>query len=109
MIYVQRDAHGRVVAISLVQDAIHNEAMAEAAPEALAFFSAADGAAELARTDLSLARVLEDLMEVLIDKEVVRFTDLPEAAQKKLLARRSLRALRRGVNLIGEEGLDEIV
>ena len=108
MIFVQRDNQGHVVAISLVQDAIHTEAMAEAAQEAVAFFAATDGAAELARTDLSLARVLEDLMEVLIDKEVVRFTDLPEAAQKKLLSRRSLRAIRRGVNLIGDEGTDTV-
>ncbi len=42
-------------------------------------------------SDLGLARVLEDLVDLLIEKGVFRFTDLPEAAQTKLLARRGLR------------------
>lgn len=106
MIYVQRDAQGRVTAISLTRDAAHPEGMEETAAEAVAFNAAVGG--ELARSDLALARVLEDLMEVLIDKAVIRFTDLPAAAQKKLMARRSLRAEHRGVNLIGDEDSDTV-
>jgi len=106
MIYVQRDTQGRVTAISLAQDAAHPEAMQETAPEVIAFHVAASD--ELARSDMALARVLEDLMEILIDKAVIRFTDLPAAAQKKLMARRSLRAEHRGVNLIGDEDSDTV-
>ncbi|MDP2831950.1 MAG: tryptophan synthase subunit beta like protein [Pseudomonadota bacterium] len=106
MIYVRRNANGQVTALSLNQDAAHPEAMQETAPEAIAFHAAASD--ELARSDLALARVLEDLMEVLIDKAVIRFTDLPAAAQKKLMARRSLRTERRGVNLIGDEDSDTV-
>jgi len=108
MIYVQRDTQGQVTAISLIQDATHPEALEEKAPEAIAFHAATGGGGELARTDLGLARVLEDLMEVLIDKEVIRFTDLPDVAQKKLLARRSLRAERHSVNLIGDGDSDTV-
>ena len=47
------------------------------------------------RTDRSrrrnLARVIEDLIDVLIEKKVFMFTDLPEGAQQKLLERRGLR------------------
>jgi len=43
------------------------------------------------QSDLALARVIEDLIEVLIDKKVIMFTDFPEGAQKKLLERRGLR------------------
>lgn len=106
MIYAQRDTQGRVTAISLTRDAAHPEAMEETAPEIIAFQDAAGG--ELARSDLALARVLEDLMEILIDKAVIRFTDLPAAAQKKLMARRSLRAGHRVVNLIGDEDSDTV-
>lgn len=108
MIYVQRDAQGRITAISLIQDAAHPEALAESAPETADFYAASGAAVEFARSDLGLARVLEDLMEVLIDKSVIRFTDLPEAAQTKLLARRSLRAERQGMNLIGDEDTDTL-
>ncbi|MDP2432728.1 MAG: tryptophan synthase subunit beta like protein [Pseudomonadota bacterium] len=106
MIYVRRNANGQVTALSLTQDTAHPDAMEETAPEVTAFQAAVGG--ELARSDLALARVLEDLMEILIDKAVIRFTDLPAAAQKKLMARRSLRAEHRGVNLIGDEDSDTV-
>jgi hypothetical protein len=46
----------------------------------------------LNQSDASLARVLEDLIDVLISRGVVQFTDLPDAAQAKLLERRQTRA-----------------
>jgi hypothetical protein len=42
-------------------------------------------------SDLGLARVMEDLVDLLIEKNVFRFYDLPEAAQQKLIQRRGLR------------------
>ena len=38
-----------------------------------------------------MVRVIEDLVDVLIGKNVFNFTDLPRIAQKKLLNRRQLR------------------
>ncbi len=46
----------------------------------------------LSQTDTSLVRVLEDLIDVLITRGVIQFTDLPEPAQAKLLERRETRA-----------------
>ncbi len=46
----------------------------------------------LAESDIALARVLEDLIDVLITRGHIQFTDLPEAAQAKLLERRQTRA-----------------
>ena len=46
----------------------------------------------LSQTDTGLARVLEDLIDVLINRGLLQFTDLPEAAQAKLLERRQTRA-----------------
>jgi hypothetical protein len=51
-----------------------------------------DKANALSQTDTSLVRVLEDLIDVLITRGVIQFTDLPEAAQTKLLERRETRA-----------------
>lgn len=46
----------------------------------------------LSQTDVGLARVLEDLIDVLITRGVIQFTDLPQGAQLKLLERRETRA-----------------
>jgi predicted transcriptional regulator len=45
----------------------------------------------LQESDNELARVTEDLISVLVKKNVILFTDLPEAVQAKLLGREKLR------------------
>lgn len=58
----------------------------------------------LQHSDLDLVRVLEDLIGVLIDRGVVRFTDLPEAARRKLQARAQTRAQLNSLSkLLGDE------
>jgi hypothetical protein len=58
----------------------------------------------LAESDTGMARVLEDLIDVLITRGHIQFTDLPEAAQAKLLERRQTRAnLTHRLNLLPDE------
>jgi hypothetical protein len=42
-------------------------------------------------SDIQLARVLEDLISILIDRSLISFTDFPSAAQKRLNERQTLR------------------
>ncbi len=42
-------------------------------------------------SDIQLARVLEDLITILIERNIIRFTDFPQAAQKRLNDRQSMR------------------
>lgn len=42
-------------------------------------------------SDIQLARVLEDLISMLIERNLIRFTDFPVAAQKRLIDRQSMR------------------
>jgi hypothetical protein len=59
----------------------------------------------LSQSDTAIARVLEDLIDVLIDKGVIQFTDLPQAAQIKLMTRRQTRAkLSNSLHLLPEDG-----
>jgi hypothetical protein len=51
-----------------------------------------ENAQALSQSDAAIARVLEDLIDVLISRGVIQFTDLPAAAQTKLLSRREARA-----------------
>jgi hypothetical protein len=42
-------------------------------------------------SDIQLARVLEDLINLMIERNLIRFTDFPEAAQRRLNERQSMR------------------
>lgn len=106
--YVKRDATGRIIAASLEVDGAIDEWIDEGAAELLAFGQGGTCEATLTASDLRLVRVLEDIIDLLIERDVIRFTDLPEQAQQKLMERRSLRAsLRGGLDLLGaaDDGL----
>lgn len=54
-------------------------------------------------SDIQLARVLEDLISLLIDRDFIRFTDFPDAAQKKLIERQGFRAGNKNLNLLDDD------
>ena len=45
----------------------------------------------LADSDLEIVRVTEDIIQLLISKNIILFTELPNAVQRKLLNRKKLR------------------
>jgi hypothetical protein len=53
-------------------------------------------------SDIQLARVLEDLISILIDRGMLRFTDFPPEAQKRLNYRQSLRKKNRLSGIVDE-------
>ncbi len=94
MPYVKRDPDGKIVAVFAGPGEQGVQEVPEDDPELAAFFNTHQpGAAqkEWLESDLSLARVLEDLIDLLIERQYFMFTDLPKAAQEKLLQRRGLR------------------
>jgi hypothetical protein len=46
---------------------------------------------ELVKTDTGMARVIEDLIDLLVAKRAIKFDELPMAAQDKIATRKSLR------------------
>lgn len=94
MLYAIRNESGRIVSLSETpqQDA---EPVSIKDTEVLEFLSIEDddfSATEfLEKSDTGVARILEDLIDVLISKNQILFTDLPEMAQKKLLGRKLAR------------------
>ena len=102
MPYVQRDATDQVVAIFAQPGPGHDEILPAGHPE-LAALACADTFAHL---DADLIRVIEDVVDVLIDRGLLRLTDLPPDAQRKLLARKGARArLREGLDLLSPNGV----
>ena len=69
---------------------------------------ASGGGNEWMESDLALARVIEDLIEVLIDKKLIMFTDFPAGAQRKLLDRRGLRKEFDYMETLFADGDDEL-
>ena len=103
--YIKRDSSGKIVAISKIQDEGANELMDDDDPELQIFMRSLKTYQHqaLAQTDKTMARVVEDVINVLVEKNLIRFTDLPDAAQLKLLARRELRGKKKGIDLLDDE------
>lgn len=75
------------------------------APDALGAPSPDRARRHLASTDTDLARITEDLIDILIARGVIQFTDFPAEAQAKLLRRRQTRAaLSRRLQLLDDPG-----
>lgn len=101
MPYVRRDEQGRIVAIQLEPGAGCEDVPA-GSPELTEFTRRVAGEpSSLEQSDMRLVRVLEDLIELLIARDVIRFTDLPQPAQEKLLERRSMRQSLGALDLLG--------
>lgn len=107
MPYVQRSPDGRISAVSLVAHDGTWEPLSSDHPDLLRFSRDMMGghASLLMDSDMKLIRVLEDLVELLLSQGVIRFTDLPEPAQQKLLERRSLRISPESLILLEDESI----
>ena len=106
MTYISRNEKGDIIAAS--EEPL--DGFAEAPTDSLelqAFLTSmtADHAdSRLRESDSALIRVIEDLVDLLTTKGIIRFTDLPEEAQNKLVRRKSLRGQDEHLNLIDEAG-----
>jgi len=112
LIYAKKNSDGRIVALSRDPDDHTDPAwsiLPNDAPEVLDFIEELVGKGEagdaMRDSDLSFVRVLEDVIDLLIERSVIRFTDLPLPAQTKLLQRRSHRNQQHGLQLLGTEDL----
>jgi len=94
MPYVMRNAEGRIIAV-LSEEVEGAEMVGSNDPDLQRFLQSDSpeqrAQRELMESDLGLIRVIEDLIDVLIERGAIMFTDFPEPVQKKLLARRGLR------------------
>jgi hypothetical protein len=93
MAYILKNAGGGIIAASATENLGQDWLFVENdAKEYLDFLehSLTEGDA-FRESDIHLARVLEDLIALLVARNTIRFTDLPQAAQKRLNERQSMR------------------
>jgi hypothetical protein len=107
MFYVQRDADGQLIRVEAAPFAESSEQLEADDQEIQSWFSSQSvesSLLQLRQTDPEMIRVLEDLIHILTTKGVLRITDLPPAAQHKLIHRSQAREGLGGLNrLIGDD------
>ena len=104
MFYVQRNAQGALSRVNATAFAEANETLPADHPEILAWLDTEKRLQQLRQSDMDMIRVLDDLIQELTQKGVIRVTDLPAAAQAKLMDRSQAREALDGLNnLITED------
>ncbi|MEQ6917657.1 tryptophan synthase subunit beta like protein [Halomonas aquatica] len=101
--YIKRDNDGRIELVSREETPECDEYLPADSTELLTFLvdkDVAKGVAHFQSSDLAFVRVLEDVIELLMDKGVISFTDLPEPAQEKVMERQALRRRLNGLHLV---------
>jgi len=114
MPYVSRDTGGLVNGIFLKSQPHAVEFLPNDHPDILHFFGGTlpenlekSALGDLTQSDIAFIRVIEDVVDVLIHKNLLTFTDLPEKAREKILSRKDARGRLAGSNdlVVPDEGL----
>ena len=106
MFYVQRDAQGQLIRVEAAAYAEATETLPADHHDIQAWFANAaveNSLKQLKQSDFEMIRVLDDLIQVLTSKGVIRVTDLPEAAQAKLMDRTQAREALGGLSQLIDE------
>lgn len=103
MLYINRNTSGEILMLSKEPTVECSEMIAPDSPEVLSFLAGqSESSANFIASDLAFVRVVEDILEVLLNKGIITFTDLPEAAQQKVMERKSLRS-KNDVGLLSDD------
>lgn len=109
MVYVQRNAEGKVNAVYLQPQFPGMEKINSQHQDIVDYLRTCEQVEIfnqlLTESDTSITRVIEDLINLLIEKKVINFTELPIHAQNKLQHRQAMRQNREKIQLL----VDDIV
>jgi len=91
MLYVARDAEGKISELHPVPLNGATEELPADNPEVLQFIHERWRESQLNELDRDFVRVIEDTIELLIAKGIILFTDLPPKVQEKMMRRKEVR------------------
>jgi hypothetical protein len=95
MLYIERDNSGKIISLHNKPEAGANEQKSIVDEEILEFLNRnvdTDPRVQLlSLSDIGIIRILEDLINLLVRKNIILFTELPEEAQEKIRNRKRLR------------------
>lgn len=92
MPYIQRNEDGKIIALTFTEGA-SSEFLPVEHPEILRFLASQGDTSslEMMLDDLKLIRVIEDLIDILISKNIIIFSELPLPVQQKILLKKGRR------------------
>lgn len=99
MLYAKVNKDGEIIDVATSQSNEYKLLVAPNDPVVAALLESKLKTAEtntqdlLENSDSEMMRVLEDLIDLLTEKRLIQFTELPMAAQKKLLSRKWVRGV----------------
>jgi len=95
MLYVERDNDGNIVALHDKPENGVNEQKSITDKEIIEFLNRSADSEPwmelLSLSDIGTVRILEDLIDLLIRKNIILFTELPPEAQAKINERKQIR------------------
>ena len=95
MLYVERNKNGEIIALHIKPGPKSHEQKSIMDEEILQFLNKnvdTDPWIQLlSLSDIGIIRILEDLIDLLIRKNIILFTELPEEAQAKINERKRVR------------------
>ncbi|KPQ27870.1 MAG: hypothetical protein HLUCCX14_13350 [Marinobacter excellens HL-55] len=102
MMFVQRNQSHVIIAVSSIAQPGFSEQVTGDSDELLEFYASNGGQSELFRqSDADLVRVIEDLVDILTQKGIFQYTELPSEVRNKLNSRKVLRRERNNLDLLG--------
>jgi len=108
MPYITRNKKGEIVELHNLSDNGEGNWIEPGNPEVLDFIERIETTEQarlaLTSTDYEMVRVVEDLIDMLMERQIFIFTELPEPVQAKLNVRKQLRKNMNSLeNLINED------
>lgn len=92
MLYVERSPGGKIIGLHSNATPNAQEKLSVMDEEVIEFFSETDSWKNLmALTDRGTIRILEDLIDLLVKKNIINFTELPQQAQARIWERKQIR------------------
>ena len=111
MPYIRRDADGQIESLHRHEGEGAGEFVDSQHDDIQAFLGRAPDEAGFSRLDADFVRVIEDLIDTLLSRNILNITDLPAEAQHKLFARKSFRerTTKNALQLFSHTGRDDII
>ena len=105
--YVERAADGKIIALHSSAKPYAGEQKSSIDDEVLDFlYTNADADTRkllLSLSDMGIIRLIEDLVDLLIEKNLILFTELPLHAQKRIHERKQIREIMTSQDLMVEK------
>lgn len=111
MPYIRRTPTGAIQSLHLQPEAGADEFLPDQHADVQAFVGRPASDASYSKLDADFVRVLEDLIDTLIVKNILNITDLPPEAQAKLLARKGFRERqsKSSLRLFAPSGTNDVI